>query len=192
MNYKKHKRKWIDCDRCDLCQTRTKVVFGKGKLPCDILFVGEAPGRAEDVLGRAFVGPAGHELDYEIETAITKCGLQNPPDLAFTNLVGCIPLDEINKKNNAPPKESIKTCRERLFEFIDLASPSAVIACGDLPHKELNKIRGGHDILSEVRIFKITHPARILRADISQQGLMRQKNIIVIQDVIEELLNDSE
>lgn len=186
MNYKKHKKKWIDCDRCDLCETRRKVVLGKGKLPCDILFIGEAPGRAEDVLGRAFVGPAGHELDYEIETAATKCGLQNLPDLAFTNLVGCIPLEEINKKSNAPPKKSIKACRDRLLEFTELSSPSAIICAGDLPYKILTK----DEWFEDYRIYKITHPARILRADISQQGLMRQKNIIIIQDVIEELLND--
>lgn len=190
MNYKKHKRKWIDCDRCDLCEKRKKVVLGKGKLPCDILFIGEAPGRSEDVLGRAFVGPAGHELDYEIEAAATRCGLQNLPDIAFTNLVGCIPLDELNKKNPSPPKESIKACNDRLIEFIELAKPGAIIAAGDLPYKVLTKNEWIIKYKMLKLLYKITHPARILRADISQQGLMRQKNIITIQDVIEELLDD--
>lgn len=187
MNFKSHKKKWIECERCDLCNTRKRVVLGRGKIPADILFIGEAPGRAEDVLGQSFVGPAGKELDDEIQTAVDKCGLQESPRLAFTNLVGCMPLDEMGKKNSAPPKESIKECKPRLIEFINLCNPMVVIAVGELPKKELIKLRLEEEVEWELKA--ITHPARILRADISQQGLMRQRNIISIQDVIEDLLN---
>jgi uracil-DNA glycosylase len=62
------------------------VVLCRGRLPCDVLFVGEAPGVSEDVLGRPFVGPAGKLLDTIVERA-----LDGQYDCAMTNLVACIP-----------------------------------------------------------------------------------------------------
>ena len=50
------------CTDCDLCKTRTKAVPGKGNPNSDIVFVGEAPGRSEDLKGEPFVGAAGQKL----------------------------------------------------------------------------------------------------------------------------------
>ena len=51
------------CTLCKLCQTRTKAVPGEGLTPARIMFVGEAPGRNEDMEGRPFVGSAGKILE---------------------------------------------------------------------------------------------------------------------------------
>ena len=47
------------CTNCELCETRTKAVPGKGNFDADVIFVGEAPGRSEDKNGEPFVGAAG-------------------------------------------------------------------------------------------------------------------------------------
>ena len=51
------------CQNCKLCETRTKAVPGKGRFDADVIFVGEAPGRNEDIHGEPFVGAAGKRLD---------------------------------------------------------------------------------------------------------------------------------
>ena len=61
---------YIDCTRCGLCKIRRKIVFGRGVPPADILFIGEAPGKTEDLLGLAFVGLAGRLLNQAIIKAM--------------------------------------------------------------------------------------------------------------------------
>lgn len=51
------------CEACELCKSRTNVVIGEGDPHAELLFVGEGPGREEDLSGRPFVGAAGKLLD---------------------------------------------------------------------------------------------------------------------------------
>lgn len=67
-----HVREWENCTRCPLCETRRNIVLSRGKVPCDVLFIGEGPGESEDVLGAPFVGPAGHLLDHIIERSVPQ------------------------------------------------------------------------------------------------------------------------
>jgi len=53
----------LNCTRCDLWKTRKHVIFGEGNPNADILIIGEAPGRDEDLIGRPFVGVSGQLLD---------------------------------------------------------------------------------------------------------------------------------
>lgn len=85
--YQKHKNKWSDCTRCHLCRGRQHVVLCRGKIPCDILLAGEAPGVSEDVIGIPFTGPAGHLLEQMITRA-----WDGQFDYCITNVVGCLPL----------------------------------------------------------------------------------------------------
>jgi len=156
-------------------------VLLKGKIPCDILFIGEAPGVSEDSLGKPFIGPAGHLLDR-----IIKDSLPETTRLAFTNLVACIPIGEDGSKLKEPDKKSIRECRERLDEVISLCQPSAIVCVGKLPAKYLKK-----EDFPETEIETITHPASIIRMDVSQKGLAIQKAIIILQDLSEEIQNDS-
>jgi len=85
--FQRHARRWSRCQRCRLSQCRNRVVLARGRVPAEVVFVGEAPGASENVIGRPFVGPAGHLLDYVITQGLG-------PDFrsyAITNLVGCFP-----------------------------------------------------------------------------------------------------
>jgi DNA polymerase len=170
--YQLHVAKYRHCKRCALSQQRNKVVFVRGVLPCDILFIGEAPGSSEDVLGRPFVGPAGKLLDRIIQE-----GLDKRKTFAITNLVGCMPKDGANAKGE-PSLEAIKACREKLLELIALAKPKVIVVVGGLARKHVPFIAG-------VRQVDLIHPAAILRMDVSQQGLAYQRSVIVLRDVFD-------
>ena len=172
----RHKARWKNCEECELCETRKKVVILRGKIPCHILFIGEAPGVSEDVIGKPFVGPAGKLLDQLIRDSI--------PDnyrLAFTNLIACIPLDENGVKVKEPHKEHIEACSTRLQETFDLAKPSAVVMVGKLSEKWVPKLINK---LTALRVG-IIHPAAILRADVTQKGLVIQQTVVRLSNLCE-------
>ena len=123
----RHKDEWNDCERCVLFFTRRRTVLFRGTLPCDVLFVGEAPGRSEDVLGIPFVGPAGQLLDRMIHNA----GLDDHR-LGFTNLVACIPLDSSGDKTADPPEESLEACSPRVDEIGRMSKAQVVVLVGKL------------------------------------------------------------
>lgn len=183
--YKKHKAKWSDCTECPLSEVRKNIVLARGELPSDILFIGEAPGPAEDVLGRPFIGPAGHLLDSQIEYALKEAASRAGEEeislrLAFTNLIACIPTVEPGKKFGEPPKTSILACQQRLREFIKIAKPKAIVRVGQHSKKWITEA-----FLKPLRTpcVDIIHPAAILRADISQKGLANQKVIVSLRDL---------
>jgi len=60
----------LNCTNCQLHKTRKQVVVGRGTIPADILFIGEAPGISEDTIGLAFIGEGGKLLDYMIQEAV--------------------------------------------------------------------------------------------------------------------------
>jgi|TARA_R110000824_G_scaffold89320_8_gene219087 DNA polymerase len=184
LTWKGHKRRWSSCEDCELCETRNKVVLGRGKIPCDILFIGEAPGAAENVLGHPFIGPAGHLLDRIIAHSVPK-GLR----LAFTNLVGCIPL-EGGSKAKGPPRGSIEACSDRLKEFVQLARPKAIVCVGKLTAKYL--LDDEFFIDHSRYMVEILHPAYILRADESQKGLAVQRCEVVLEDLVGGCFSDSD
>ncbi len=175
--YQKHKLKWKDCKRCELHKRRNKVVLVRGTIPCDVLFVGEAPGTSEDIIGKPFVGPAGKLLDSIIEAAQTN--LKSSFSFAMTNLVACIPKDENNKKAVEPPNNCIRQCKPRLEECIKIFKPKLIIAVGKLPKKWLE----------DYNPIAIVHPAAILRMDVSQKGLAYQRAYLTIADAVFEAKN---
>lgn len=171
--------KWHNCSECELCNVRKNIVLAKGKIPCDVLFIGEAPGQAEDVHGIPFIGPAGHKLDSYIAEAIANCGATELR-LAFTNLVCCIPK-EGGQKVGEPPKESIQACEPRLVEFIGLCKPRLIVCVGDLAEKYAAwGFAAG--------ITSITHPAAIMRAEPVRKPLMEQKVIVTLECAFRELV----
>jgi uracil-DNA glycosylase len=85
----KLKEEALQCTRCKLSTTRTKVVFGEGNPNADILFIGEGPGKTEDATGRPFVGRAGELLTRIIENGM---GLSRN-DVYIANIVKCRNVD---------------------------------------------------------------------------------------------------
>ena len=185
MNWKKHKEKWSNCQDCDLCECRTRTVLGRGKIPCDILMIGEAPGMSEDTLGTPFIGPAGHLLDRIIDKSVPSW-----LRLAFTTLVACIPKDEEGNKVKEPPKKSIVACGDRLKDFIYLCKPKAIVLVGKLPAKHVPaRLSFGKDLpwIDEddcLEFTEIPHPAYILRADIYQRTMALKKSELALADLV--------
>jgi len=159
------------------------VVLAKGQLPCDLLFVGEAPGKSDDILGKPFMGPAGKLLDEIIATALS--GLF-PYRIAFTNIIACIPLED-GEKTSEPNPSDIKSCRPRLLEMIRIAKPSLIILVGKLAKKytpSQSEIRPTRTRL--IRYVEIDHPAYLLRLKHAQQGLAIRRAEVRIRCGVQE------
>lgn len=165
----------------------------RGRLPAPVLFIGEAPGPSEDVLGVPFIGPAGHLLDRIIEASIGSRF-----SYALTNLIACIPTGEEGDKIAIPPEEAIAVCRPRLQELVWFARPRLIVLVGALAKKHipdeasLSTTKNGvvHHWLAKgesLRFVEMVHPAAILRADISQRGLAIQRCIVTLEDAVAEL-----
>lgn len=203
--YQQHVARWAGGCGADICAGARRRCFARGTLPCDVLFIGEAPGESENVLGKPFCGPAGHLLDRIIAESLKGVYVDGgtghegrEPRLAFTNLVCCIPREEGGGKATEPPKEAVKACAPRLKELVRLARPRLVVLVGKLAKKA---VAGQADFcepgegtqppwLEEgefIRFCEITHPAAILRANVAERGLMIQRCEVVLRDAAEEL-----
>ena len=176
-----HLNRWDNCQRCELATQRSKMCHARGSLPCDVLFIGEAPGESEDALGLPFKGPAGHLLDH-----IIRQGLPDGVSYALTNLVACFPAEAKKEKINEPPVEAIRACIPRLAEIVAMARPKLIVCVGQLAAKW---VRREERLLKAdaIRRVDIVHPAAILRANVAQQGLMIQRSIVQLANVLEEL-----
>lgn len=187
--WQEHKKKWSNCTLCKLCEKRNKVVLARGELPCDVLFLGEASGPSEDVIGQPFVGPAGRLLDEIIEQGIRihNAGIK----IGFTNLISCIPKGDDNNKFGEPPDYAIKACSPRLVEFVNIAKPQVIVLVGKHAQKEIS----GQSMFGEcnwayqendmITFVYIVHPAFILRSDISQRGLQIQRCVVALEEMVE-------
>src|SRR6185436_3544994 len=90
-----------DCTRCRLSRGRTNLVFGVGNPNADLMFIGEAPGRDEDLQGEPFVGRAGQLL-----TDIIKAMKMTRDDVYIANVIKCRPPE-----NRNPEPDELETCR---------------------------------------------------------------------------------
>lgn len=183
-SFSQHKSNWSSCTRCPLHKSRRKVVLCRGVLPAEVLFIGEAPGESEDVLGVPFIGPAGKLLDRLIKKAeeqaritCTKC---------WTNLVACFPNAKKleGRKKVEPLPGEIASCYPRLDEFIDLCNPQLIVAVGELSKKQSEQQHWER----RASVISITHPAAILRMGVEQQGLAIQRVVVNLSDSMAELI----
>jgi uracil-DNA glycosylase len=109
-----------DCQRCKLSKDRTNLVFGSGNSEAKIMFIGEAPGKEEDLQGIPFVGEAGMLLTKLIE----KMGFSRE-QVYIANIVKCRP-----PLNRDPEEVEILTCRGFLDRQIEIIKPQFIIALG--------------------------------------------------------------
>lgn len=175
--YMKYRLKWKDCQQCDLCNQRSRIVLARGKVPAEVLFIGEAPGASEDALGKPFIGPAGKLLDH-----IINVSLDGKYDYALTNLVACYPREAKEAGTNEPPSWAIEKCAVRLQEFVRLCKPGLIVLVGKLAAKHATVQPSSY-----LQLAEITHPAAMLRMDPAQKGLAIQRAIVVIEDAVEEI-----
>ena len=144
-----------ECQKCELCETRIKAVPGNGNFDADVIFVGEAPGRNEDIHGEPFVGAAGKRLDMILEdTGIDR------KDVYITNIVKCRP-----PKNRVPSKKEEESCNDFIKQEIEIINPKIICVMGNtaygtlLDGKEITK-NHGKIVEKDGRKFFVTfHPA---------------------------------
>ena len=149
------------CTRCPLAATRTQVVFGVGDPDADLLFVGEAPGRDEDLQGEPFVGRSGKLLDRLLDEEL---GIDRSA-VYIANVVKCRPPD-----NRDPRPEEITACRPYLTEQVSLIAPRVVVTLGNFATKLLldtdqgiTKLRGASYPVGDTVLVPTFHPAAALR-----------------------------
>jgi DNA polymerase len=161
MLLKKLREEIGDCRRCKLSQKRTHIVFGEGNPDARLIFIGEAPGREEDLQARPFVGDAGKVLTRLIE----KMGFKRE-DVYIANIVKCRP-----PMNRDPETDEIEACRgfvERQVEIINpdvimsLGRISAITLTGDAKLK-ITAIRGKFFQYRGIPLMPTFHPAYLIR-----------------------------
>ena len=112
----------LACTRCALAAGRTQVVFGVGDPDASLMFVGEGPGRDEDLAGEPFVGRSGKLLDKLLHQEI---GLERS-QCYIANVVKCRPPG-----NRDPLPDEIASCRPYLEAQIELIAPRVVVTLGN-------------------------------------------------------------
>lgn len=149
-----------DCQLCPLGETRTKFVFGSGNPQAEIMFIGEAPGRDEDLQGKPFVGKSGQLLTE----LLNEAGLKRE-DVYIANILKCRPPN-----NRDPQSEEIEKCSPYLHRQIELVKPTLLVALGRIAaHKllatttSLSKLRGELHRYQDTPLVVTFHPAYILR-----------------------------
>jgi uracil-DNA glycosylase len=156
-----------NCTRCKLCKTRNKLVFGSGNPCADIMFIGEGPGKDEDMKGLPFVGRAGELLTSIIEKGM----LLKRDDVYIANVVKCRPtVNQEGTRDRPPEKEETEACGWMLLTQIDIISPKVIITLGNPSTRFLLKtdegitrIRGNFAKYKDFDVMPTYHPSYILR-----------------------------
>jgi DNA polymerase len=136
------------------------LVFGEGSIDCEVMFVGEAPGKNEDLLKRPFVGRAGQLLDRMIQSIGWR-----REDVYITNIVKRRPPE-----NRDPLPEEIAAYRPYLARQIEIINPKVVATLGRfsmnyyLPLAKIMRDRGRGFLVDGRIIFPLLHPAAALRS----------------------------
>lgn len=180
-----HKKQFKNCNACELCQVRTNVVLGKGKLPCDVLFISESPGVSEDILNMPFVGPSGKLLHKIVESVLNDPANADFGSLRFawTQLIACVPKESKGASFLIDPtKQVIQKCYNRLSDFVELCQPRLIVAVGKVAEKHLMTLFIDYDQVT------IPHPARILRETGAMQTVSIQRCQVILEDAFHNLV----
>jgi DNA polymerase len=156
-----------ECRRCKLYRTRTSIVFGEGNPDARVMFIGEGPGREEDLQGRPFVGRAGQLL-----TAIIEKGMQiKRSDVYIANVVKCRPTIDLEFQRDRPPDEEERgACGPFLLKQIEIIRPEVIVTLGNpstqflLNTKQgITKLRGKWYRFGDIPLMPTYHPSYVLR-----------------------------
>ena len=165
----KVKEKCQSCTKCDLCKTRTNIVFSAGLPNNKLMLIGEAPGYYEDQQGEPFVGKAGQLLDR----IFASVGFSRKEHVYICNTLKCRPPE-----NRDPLPEEKIACREYLDAQINILKPRIILLCGRVAvasmldtKQGITRLRGkwfeGPHFSKMMPIF---HPSYLLRNDSREKG----------------------
>ncbi|MCC7539636.1 MAG: uracil-DNA glycosylase [Deltaproteobacteria bacterium] len=149
------------CTKCRLHEGRTRSVFARGSASARLVFVGEGPGRDEDLQGAPFVGPAGQLLDKMIQ----GMGL-GEEDVYICNVVKCRPPN-----NRVPMADEAKSCEPYLTRQLDVVRPEVIVALGKTAvsfllglDEPMARLRGRWHAYRSIAVMPTFHPAFLLRS----------------------------
>ncbi|AIG99287.1 MULTISPECIES: type-4 uracil-DNA glycosylase [Archaeoglobus] len=160
-------REIMSCRKCDLHKTKTNYVPGVGNEKAEIVFVGEAPGRDEDLKGEPFVGAAGKLLTE----MLASIGLRRE-DVYITNVLKCRPPN-----NRDPTPEEVEKCGNYLVRQLEAIRPNVIVCLGrfaaqfifnlfDLEFTTISRVKGKvYEVErwgKKVKVIAIYHPAAVL------------------------------
>ena len=172
-----------DCTRCKLHELgRKQIVFGTGDEHAKLMFVGEAPGRDEDIKGIPFVGRAGQLLTKIIESIDLS-----RESVYIANVIKCRP-----PQNRNPEVDEVETCQPFLFSQIDAIKPKVIVALGTFAAQTLlessetiSRLRGNVYEYRGASLIPTFHPAFLLRSP------SRKRDVWEDMKKVRELLNSS-
>ena len=150
----------LECRRCQLCETRTNVVFGVGPESAKVMFIGEGPGENEDLQGEPFVGRGGKLLDDMLELIDL-----DRTKVYIANMVKCRP-----PKNRDPLPTEQAACAQWLDAQLRLINPSIIVCLGRIaamrfirPDFKITKEHGKWFDKDGRKVMALYHPAALLR-----------------------------
>jgi DNA polymerase len=149
-----------ECQRCKLSQNRKNVVFGEGCPDAGLMFIGEGPGKDEDIQARPFVGEAGKLLTR----LIIKLKMKRE-EVYIANIVKCRP-----PYNRNPEEDEIMACRPFIEKQIEIVNPDVIVCLGRISTQALlrinipiSKARGSFFYYNDIPVMPTFHPAYLLR-----------------------------
>lgn len=163
------------CEKCELCKTRTNVVFGQGNREAKLMFIGEAPGESEDLSGIPFVGRAGKLFDKYLDAVDIP-----RENVYIANMLKCRP-----PKNRDPLPSEQDMCIDYLREQVRLIKPRLIVCLGRISAmrliKEDFKITKEHGVWYKKGNFEISavyHPSLLLRDPRKKEDMLTDMKAI--------------
>ncbi len=183
LNWEDLRKECKTCKKCDLCNTRTNVVFGVGNEKAEVMFIGEGPGENEDLQGEPFVGRAGQLLDklmYAVD-------LDRHNNVYIANIVKCRP-----PKNRDPFQDEQIECMDWLRAQTRLIRPKIIVCLGRIAGMKIikedlkiTKEHGNWFYKNGIHIMPMYHPAAILRNPNQMEDAL--KDFIILREKIKEV-----
>lgn len=161
----------LGCTACALSEARTQVVFGVGDPRAKLLFIGEGPGREEDIQGEPFVGRSGKLLDKLVHEEL---GLDRE-QFYIANVVKCRPPG-----NRDPKPEEIASCDHWLRSQLAIIDPKVLVTLGNFATKTMlqttvgiTRLRGKIYRVDGRLLVPTFHPSAALRSGADTVAKMR-------------------
>ena len=171
------------CQRCNLAQGRTNVVFGGGNPHAKVMIVGEGPGQQEDLQGDPFVGRSGQLLDK----MLAYVGLTRQEHLYIANMVKCRP-----PQNRDPAKDEVAICLNWLRSQTRLIAPKIILCLGRIsataliaPDFKVTRQHGQFIQKGNILFMGTYHPAALLRTPSNKPTAM--EDFLALRAKMEEL-----
>lgn len=170
------------CRRCPLCDGRTQTVFGVGNPHARVMFIGEAPGKNEDLQGEPFVGAAGHYLNE-----LLGCAGLRREDVFIANVLKCRPPG-----NRDPRPEEIQTCTLFLREQTRTIDPEVLVTLGKFSTQfvlktqmGITRLHGRVQRAGKFLVFPIFHPAAALYDGAKREAL--ENDFVTLGELLHQL-----